>query len=148
MNGRILLSVLGVCAVLLHGCMMNTTNPPQNDNQNLARSCDANDSRVGQTAQLSTLRHNVSGTAVIVDDCTIEIRNFTYDGGGPNVVVYADVDRNFNTPLILSEDISGTVFNGETLTVQSPESASLDDVRAISIWCLQFDVNFGDGLFQ
>lgn len=128
------------------GCVQMAP-PTSNGNLN-SRTCTALDARVGQSAMLRTLSHAVSGQAVIVDDCTIEIRNFTYDGGGPNVVVYVDRDLNFANPLIISANLSGTTFTGETLTVQLPESASLDDARAIAIWCTDFDVNFGDGVFQ
>ena len=139
--------ILAACtaASSLSGCTYPVTSPDNNANP---RSCSATDSRIGQTAVFRTLAHDVAGQAVIVDDCTIEIRNFVYDGGGPNVVVYVAKDLSFANALTISENLSGTPYNGGTLTVQLPENASLDDARAISIWCIDFAVNFGDGTFQ
>ncbi len=37
---------------------------------------------VGSSVALSSIAHSVSGTVRVVDDCTIEINNFSYDGGG------------------------------------------------------------------
>lgn len=135
----------GVALLLfVSGCIGPADNAPDG---NSLRTCPASDARIGQTATLSTLAHGVSGVARIVDDCTIAIENFTYDGGGPEVVVYGDSDRTFSSPLILSANINGTVYSGHTLTVQIPEGATLDEVRAIAIWCVDFDINFGDAEF-
>lgn len=44
--------------------------------------------KVGKTLTLSSRAHGVSGTATVVDDCTIQLSNFNYDGGGlPDVYV-------------------------------------------------------------
>ena len=40
--------------------------------------CASDHPRVGQTAELITRFHNVTGTATLVDNCTIEITNFNY----------------------------------------------------------------------
>lgn len=110
--------------------------------------CAAADPRIGQNARLRTYFHSVSGTARIVDDCTIEIQDFTYDGGGLDVRVYGARDLSFSDPVILSRDLRRPGgYRGATLTVKLPEGVTLDDVRAIAIWCVPADVNFGDGVF-
>lgn len=110
--------------------------------------CTAADARIGQTAPLRTYFHSVSGTARIVNDCTIEIQDFTYDGGGLDVRVYGARDLSFSDPVILSRDLRRPGgYRSATLTVQLPEGVTLDDVRAIAIWCVAVDVNFGDGAF-
>jgi hypothetical protein len=114
------------------------------------RECTSNHDMVGQTGELSTLAHSVSGTATIVDDCTIEITNFNYDGGGIIVEVYAGLDENYHPPVgfAISDNIFGTRFVNQTYTVQLPTNKTLDDLNGISIWCSDVGVSFGDSLFN
>ena len=112
--------------------------------------CTSDHPMVGQTGELRTLFHSVSGTATIVDDCTIEITNFNYDGGGIIVEIYAGVDDNYFPPVgfALSQDISGPAFINQTYTVQLPSDKTLDDLNGISVWCSDVGVSFGDSLFN
>lgn len=114
------------------------------------RECTSNHVMVGQTGELRTLSHSVSGTATIVDDCTIEITNFNYDGGGIIVEVYAGIDEDYQPPVgfAISENIFGTRFENQTFTVQLPTNKTLDDLNGISIWCSDVGVSFGDSLFN
>lgn len=114
------------------------------------RECTSNHVMVGQTGELSTLAHSVSGTATIVDDCTIEITNFNYDGGGIIVEVYAGTDEDYQPPVgfAISDNIFGTRFENQTFTVQLPTNKTLDDLNGISIWCSDVGVSFGDSLFN
>jgi hypothetical protein len=114
-------------------------------------SCASTHARVGHTATLSNLFHNVSGTAVIIDNCTIEIRNFTFDGGGINVHVYAGTNQQFHTTqggFSLKSGLVGTAFNNGTLSITLPAGVTLDDFDSISIWCVPVGVSFGHGQFS
>ncbi len=113
-----------------------------------SRTCASTHPRIGQQAELSTIAHNVSGTAVIVDDCTIRIDNFSFDGGGINIRVYAGNGDFLTTGFSISDDLFGQVFNNDTLTVTIPEGRTLDDIDRISIWCIPVRFSFGDGIFQ
>ncbi|MEZ4287740.1 MAG: DM13 domain-containing protein [Polyangiales bacterium] len=116
--------------------------------------CTNVDPKVGQTAELSTLAHGVSGTATIVDDCTIRLDNFNYDGGGPNVQVYAGPQNgssgSFEPPdgFAISENINGRSYESETLFITLPGGITLDDFNCVSIWCSDFNANFGEGCFM
>ncbi len=113
-------------------------------------SCTSDHAKIGQTAELSTLFHAVAGTAVIVDDCTIEIRNFSFDGGGINVHVYAGTNQQFHTSqggFSLKSGLLGTAYNNATFTITLPDGVSLDDFDSISIWCVPVGVSFGHGQF-
>lgn len=112
--------------------------------------CAATHPRIGQTAVLTTRFHGVSGTARIVDDCTIVIENFTFDGDGLDVRVYSgDSNGNFAAGRILSDDLRRTAgYAGETLTVRLPVGVTLDEVGSLSIWCVPVSMSFGDGVFQ
>ncbi|CAM2067349.1 DM13 domain-containing protein [Sulfidibacter corallicola] len=63
----------------------------------------------------------ISGRAVIVDERTIRVGNFSYNGGGPDVRVYLGVGNDFVNGPIISDSLSGTVFNNETLELTIPE---------------------------
>ena len=113
--------------------------------------CKNDNPRVGQTAILSTKFHGVSGTAKIVDNCTIEISQFSYDGGGLDVRVYGSKDGNFKTGVNLSpQDIHGKSYANQTLTLKLPADpvVSLDEVKFISIYCVSVNESFGDGEFK
>ena len=111
-------------------------------------------SRTGWQANLSTLAHGVSGVAEIVDERTIVLRNFNYDGGGPAVYAYLGTENSnpaFETGLSMMPLLTriGQPYVNETITVTLPISgANLDGFLAISIWCEDFKINFGSGVFQ
>lgn len=133
----------------------NSTNAnPNNANSNpnntpAMRQCDATHAKVGQTMEFSTAFHDVAGTAEILDDCTIEIRNFTYDGSGIDVRIYAAEGGNYDGGFAISEDLRDPVgYDAETLTLQLPEDRTLDEVDGLSVWCVDVGVSFGDGLFE
>jgi cytochrome c len=57
------------------------------------RQCSENDhEKVGLVANLSTLAHRFSGRAEIIDNSTIQITNFNFEGNAPNVVFYGAVN--------------------------------------------------------
>lgn len=103
---------------------------------------------VGWVASLATIAHNVSGQATIVDDCTIRIDNFNYDGGGlPDVFAYAGLDGDYAGGFSIGENLHGTPHTDETLTLTLPRSRTLDELNGISVWCVQAQVDFGSGMF-
>lgn len=106
--------------------------------------------KVGQSASLDMPGHHlVSGTAHIVDNRTIELRNFNYDGDGIVVEVWLSDTGNFATDYIsISEDLFGTAYTNATLSLTIPEGTDLDEANYISIWCVEAGVSFGDGPFQ
>ena len=113
------------------------------------RECDATHGKVGQVAMLSTFAHSVSGTAKIIDDCTIQVEDFVYDGGGIDVRFYSGLGGNYVTGFPMSQDLvrSGG-YNGETVYAQLPDGRTLDELGGISVWCVDVAVSFGDGAFQ
>lgn len=115
------------------------------------RECDSTHPKIGQVASLSTFAHQVSGTAVIVDDCTIRIDDFVYDGAGVDVRFYGGLGGDYARGFSMSEEdlrrpegYDGT----EAVYAQLPEALTLDDLDGISVWCVPVAASFGDGLFQ
>ena len=116
------------------------------------RECPMTHPRIGQTATLSTFAHQVSGTATIIDDCTVRIDNFVFDGQGIDVRFYGApegdyVGRGYS---MSEEDIRRPEgYDGtELVFAQLPEDRTLDDLDGISVWCVPVSQSFGDGLFQ
>ncbi|MDF7807814.1 DM13 domain-containing protein [Pontiellaceae bacterium B12219] len=106
-------------------------------------------SKVGQVAMLSELFHDVAGTVHIVNNRTIELRNFYYDGTGLEVVVFLSPNSDFYPGISVSENLlRATPYVNETLSITLPEGIDLDSVSYVSIWCIDIPVSFGDGMFQ
>ncbi len=111
----------------------------------------ANTPPAGSRAKLSTIFHNVSGTVEILNSSKITIRNFYFDGGGVDVRLV--VAANDNDALFASSgryvgpQLLGSVFNGESLDIDLLPGESLNDINAISVWCIPFQANFGSATF-
>ena len=104
---------------------------------------------VGQLAVLSTNSHQVAGQVLVKDNCTLEVTSFTYDGGGPSVYFYGGVDGNYTyRGFSIGPALHGTVFDNETLTITLESPKQLYDMNGVSVWCADFSVSFGDGLFM
>lgn len=112
-------------------------------------SCPSDHPKVGFTGFFQTRSHNVAGMATITSNCTIEVTNFTYDGQGPDVYFYAAIDQNYQDPsaFAISGRINGQPYNNETLILRLPIGKMLDDLTSISVWCVDFNANFGDLTF-
>jgi len=108
--------------------------------------CTSTHDKVGFTGSFQTLAHNVSGQATIIDDCTIEISSFDYDGGGPLVYFYGAINEEYagNNSFAVGDRIDGQVFENSQITLRLPQGRTLDDMDGLSVWCADFDVNFGN----
>jgi len=104
---------------------------------------------VGYNGTFSTLAHNVTGKATIIDDCTIQITEFSYDGKGPLVYFYAAIDHQYNTnsAFAIGAQLQGQVYDAAELTVTLPIGKSLDDLNGLSVWCADFNADFGNVSF-
>jgi len=117
----------------------------------MLRECESTHPKIGQVAELSTFAHQVSGTAVIVDDCTIRLDDFVFDGAGIDVRFYSGLGGNYAAGFSMSEEDLRRPegYDGsETVYAQLPEGRSLDELDGISVWCVPVSQSFGDGLFR
>jgi len=106
--------------------------------------------RTGAQAALSTKFHNVSGTATIINSNTIRVSNFNYDGGGPAVYFYLGTNATsqaFQKGIYFTNLLTGPVYLNETVTVTLSGGQTLDGYHSISVWCRDFNVDFGSGTF-
>jgi hypothetical protein len=107
--------------------------------------CAKTHNKVGWNGNFNTLAHNVSGKATIIDDCTIHISEFYYDGLGPEVYIYAAENHNYGdgSAFAVSQRINGTTYDNNSLTLVLPDGKTLDDFTGLSVWCVDFSANFG-----
>lgn len=110
------------------------------------RNCSADSTKMGYSGTFSTLAHNVSGTATVIDNCTIEITMFNFDGVAPNVKFYAGVNGNFSgsDAFGIGERIDGRSYSNETIILELPEGKFVDDFDSLSVWCVDFQADFGN----
>lgn len=102
---------------------------------------------VGTVHELTTRAHRVTGTVTIVDDRTIEVSNFNYDGGGPSVFFYTGNNGNYSSGSgagIIGSQLNGRTYDNETIVLTIPDNLTLDDFDGLSVWCDIFFASFGD----
>ena len=105
--------------------------------------------RFAWAANMPTGQHNSSGYVTILDDRTIRIEEFYYDGGAPAVYIYLGA-TNTHAGFVDGIPISGLLdrpYNGETLLLQLPEGQTLEGYRAVSVWCAFAQANFTSARF-
>lgn len=107
--------------------------------------CDKTHDKVGYSGSFETFAHNVSGKATIIDDCTIEISQFSYDGGGPDVYLYGAVDHEYNSieAFAIGPRLNGQNHDNTKFFVKLPNGKTLDDLTGLSVWCVDFNADFG-----
>jgi len=111
--------------------------------------CPKTHTKIGHSGYFSTLAHGVSGKATIIDDCTIEITEFSYDGGGPDVYFYGAVDHQYSgdNAFALGPQLNGQQYENASITLRLPTGRSLNDLTGLSVWCVDFNANFGEMTF-
>lgn len=110
--------------------------------------CASTHLRVGEVATLSTIAHRVSGQAEIINNCTLRIINFNYDGGGlPDVYIYGAENGAYTTGFRIGDNIFSNEFTDGVLQLNIPNTSILNGLDGISIWCEEVSVSFGEGLF-
>lgn len=108
--------------------------------------------------KLSTLAHGVSGDVYAKDSNTLLIKNFKYDGTGPDAFFWIgksgkpDQTDESTTMILTTEktyayrDSAAPVlraYKGETVELPMPENFKMSDLKWFSVWCRQFAVDFG-----
>ncbi|MDN4503624.1 DM13 domain-containing protein [Alteromonadaceae bacterium BrNp21-10] len=112
--------------------------------------CGTDHAKVGYSGELATLAHNVAGTVTVVNNCTLEVSMFNYDGGGPLVYFYGSTDHGYNSDaaFAMGNLLNGRVYQQETLMINLPAGKTLDDFNSLSVWCADFNVSFGQTLLS
>ena len=84
-----------------------------------------------------------------MDNCTIELTEFFFDGNGINIQVLAGKGGNYKDGTSISDNLKNfpVGYENASLTLDIGD-LSLDDIDGVSVWCVPVGVSFGDGLFQ
>jgi Electron transfer DM13/PEP-CTERM motif len=107
--------------------------------------------QAGWQAELRTRFHGVSGTVTIIDEFTLRVDDFSYDGAGIEVFFWLD-DANATEPTFVGGYAVGpqlvrpTPYEDESILLDLG-THSLRGHRAISVWCTIAEVSFGNGFF-
>ncbi len=110
--------------------------------------CPITHERVGWVADLSAQFHGVGGRAEIVDDCTVVIHDFTYDGTGIDVRLYGGVGGDYDNGYAMTDDlIKPGGYDGIELEAILPDGVTLDQLDGVSVWCVDVGIDFGSGSF-
>jgi hypothetical protein len=103
--------------------------------------------------------HDVSGDVLAPSPQTLLIKNFKYDGSGPDAFFWVGTSGNepSESGHILPFPFTGRFYHytdpeapvlrrffGEDVELTLPPEVSVDQIRWISVWCRRFSVNFGD----
>jgi hypothetical protein len=106
--------------------------------------------RAGWDTLLSQAGHGVQGRVTIVDERTLRLTNFSYDGRAPDMFVYlgTSLDREaFRANGIRIGPLLARAYTNETLVVQLPVGQTLEGWTAVCIWCEFVRSNYGWGTF-
>ena len=117
--------------------------------------------------QITQYAHGVSGTIFYVkEDNRLVIENFTYDGLGPDAFFWVGTQGNkpssngillpypFQGEFFDSKDSNAPIldkaFNGSQLAIELtlPNDLKVSDLKWISVWCREYEENFGDFTFE
>jgi mono/diheme cytochrome c family protein len=114
-----------------------------------ASGCGKTNPRVGWTADLgiNTGEGQVSGFVTMIDDCTLQLTKFSYDGNGIDVRVFGSKVKTFRPGFVIGPDLFGHRYTKATLNVTLPPGKTLDDLDWVSIWCTKARADFGSGPF-
>lgn len=103
---------------------------------------------VGTSAVFSNRAHDVSGTVTVIDDRTLQITDFNYDGDGVIVFFYTGNNGNYRDGAPgagpIGPQLNGRSYVDETITLTIPPELTLDDFNELSVWCIPFAASFGE----
>lgn len=95
------------------------------------------------------LAHDVGGSAELVDEATLVLRDFTYDGGGVDTRLFLVVDgAAFSPELPLTDNLVGTPYSGEEVELALPAAATRGTWDTVVVWCLPFAAEFGHAVLS
>ncbi|RWS28866.1 protein Skeletor: isoforms D/E-like protein, partial [Leptotrombidium deliense] len=99
--------------------------------------------------KLKTNAHGVTGDVFIVDESTIFIKNFNYDGLGPDAYFWSGYTPKPEQNGFIIPDEKGSTkplsaYKNKNVVLRLPEGNTVRDIKWIAVWCRKAVVNFGD----
>uniref|UniRef100_A0A1I8PS48 DOMON domain-containing protein n=1 Tax=Stomoxys calcitrans TaxID=35570 RepID=A0A1I8PS48_STOCA len=103
--------------------------------------------------QFTNFAHGIKGAIYAVDESTLFIKSFAYDGTGPDAFFWVgETPRPSPEGFIIPypEDYVGIeppilkAHNNTDIILRLPMGKRIKDIKWLSVWCRRFTVNFGD----
>ncbi len=98
--------------------------------------------------------HGVSGSVYLADEGVLLVKDFYYDGIGPDVFFYVGKEGRPSSggtliryPTWDKEQILGK-FEGEDVRLALPPGLRASELKWIAVWSRRFEVNFGDLILE
>merc|ERR1712127_17563 len=107
----------------------------------------------------SNIFHDIGGTAYAVDDKTILIKGFNYDGEGPDAFFLGGTKGrpSKSGEVVMPHPFQGKHFNyrdkdipilgrfngDKDIVLNLPPGKTVSELKWISVWCRDYTVNFG-----
>jgi len=118
-----------------------------------------------KVGEFQNTKHGVGGSVYKIDDHTLLVKGFTYDGKGPDAFFWAGKEGvpSSNGGTILPypfenkfydyDDKNATIIEGrfdgnKDIRLTTPQSLKTTDIKWLSVWCRKFEVNFGSFNFK
>ena len=115
--------------------------------------------------EFKNLQHGIGGTIYKVDDNTLLIKEFTYDGKGPDAFFWAGTtgkpsasggtiipypyENKFYDYTDKNAPILQGRFNGnKDIELKTPPTLKTTDIVWLSVWCRAYQVNFGEAFLK
>jgi len=130
----------------------------------LAASVAAEKVKIGE---IQTLAHAVSGELWALDDNKLMVKNFNYDGTGPDAFFWVGTEGTPKSPgdesktAILAHPFKGVHYeyrnqeapllgasSNEQVMLSLPPHMKVSDLKWLSVWCRKFTVDFGSLTFD
>ena len=118
-----------------------------------------------KVGEFKNLQHGIGGTIYKVDDHKLLIKEFTYDGKGPDAFFWAGTDGKpsstggtilpypFENKFYEYEDQSAPIIQGrftgnKDIELTTPTNLKTTDIKWLSVWCRLYKVNFGEAFLK
>ncbi|GAV08475.1 skeletor [Ramazzottius varieornatus] len=101
----------------------------------------------------STIAHGVQGEVYALDEATLFIKNFTYDGTSPDGKFVLSKTETIAEPFDVLADEWGMKndglleYNGKNIVVKLNKDTKISDFKALSVWCNDYKLDFGHVIF-
>ena len=115
-----------------------------------------------KVGEFRNYHHGIHGTVYAVDQKTLRIEDFEYDGAGPDAFFWVGTEgRPSSVGTILPYPFQGRFyeyedgnapilegrFNKKEIRLTLPSHLNVNDLKWMSVWCRAYRVNFGDMFF-
>ena len=113
--------------------------------------------------EIDNKAHGIGGTVYIAGERILLVKNFTYDGTGPDAFFLAGTDGSpSGKGTILPHPFNGTFYSYENeaapilterftgnkdITLATPETLKTDQILWLSVWCRKYAIDFGSFYF-